>query len=200
MVAAALGYRRDDQRISDLNKLTFAVRVDQPGRILEDFQTVEWKKDKRKVTYRDYLQDAVFVVALGSNDEALINQIDEALRYPRFQLFLGRRSNVPAGPLKIETFSDSNPVDALSTLKWQASEWYQKKKAAHSSFKAELFADAALIPNGREMMVKDRAESFDQRNRRFSFRAVTKKYVEFKTKTNIDVSHSEGGHDAMGAV
>lgn len=44
MLAAAMGYRRDDNRITALNDLKFAVRVDQPGRTLTDYQTVEWKK------------------------------------------------------------------------------------------------------------------------------------------------------------
>lgn len=44
MLAAALGYHRDDERITDLNDLLFAVRIDQPGKVLHEFQTVEWKK------------------------------------------------------------------------------------------------------------------------------------------------------------
>ena len=55
MIAAALGYRRDDSRINKLNQLRYAVRVDQPGTVIQDFQTVEWKKGSgSKLTYRDY--------------------------------------------------------------------------------------------------------------------------------------------------
>ena len=116
MIAAALGYARDDSRILELNRLSFAVRVDQPGKILTDYQVVEWKKDKRKITYRDYLQDAVFVAALGSEDSQLISKIEAALHQPHFSLFLGRRSNAPAGVIKVKIFKDSTPLSALKKL------------------------------------------------------------------------------------
>ena len=121
MIAAALGYSREDSRISKLNELKFAVRVDQPGRSLTDFHTVEWKKDVRKITYRDYIQDAVFVVAIGSGDGQQINEIHDALRHPHYQLFLGRRANVPAGVLLMEEFDDESPVTTLEKLGWQVS-------------------------------------------------------------------------------
>jgi len=120
MVAAALGYRRVDERIVHLNELHFAVRVDQIGRNLTDFQTVEWKKDTRKITYRDYIQDAIFVVALGSEDETLIDKVKFALKHPKFQLFLGRRSNAPAGVLQLQEFSEEQPVEVLKQFAWQA--------------------------------------------------------------------------------
>lgn len=112
LISAALGYQRTDPRIQALNELAFAVRIDQPGRTLTDFQTVEWKKNTRKVTYRDYLQDAVFVVAFEGDDEQ-IEKISDALRHPVYQLYLGRRANVPAGPLSLTIHRNSQPVDVL---------------------------------------------------------------------------------------
>lgn len=44
MIAAALGYRRDDSRINNLNNLKLAVRIDQPGKFMTDFQVVEYQK------------------------------------------------------------------------------------------------------------------------------------------------------------
>ena len=72
MVAAALGYHRDDSRISELSQLRFAVRIDQPGTFLQDYQTVEWKPGTRKVTYRDYIQDAVFVDLIPSRCRTIV--------------------------------------------------------------------------------------------------------------------------------
>ena len=40
MIAAALGLRRDSEQIGELNSLAFAVRIDQPGKIMTDFHTV----------------------------------------------------------------------------------------------------------------------------------------------------------------
>lgn len=172
MIAAALGYRRDNVRIKELNDLSFAVRVDQVGQPLTDFQTVEWKRGVRKLTHRDYLQDAVFVAAIGSSDSAQINRIHAALTHPRFQLFLGRRANVPAGVLKVHEFIDTTPVEALRTLKWQASDWYQKRQNQAKTIPLDIIADANLLEQLPNTMVKDQAVSFDQRNRRFGFRAV----------------------------
>ena len=82
MLAAAMGYRRNDKRIMALNRLNFAIRVDQPGRALTDYQTVEWKNDPRQITYRDYLQDAVFVAAVGSEASQLLDALAESLKLP----------------------------------------------------------------------------------------------------------------------
>ena len=193
MVAAALGYRRTDERILVLNDLDFAVRIDQVGKMLTDYQTVEWKKDTRKVTYRDYLQDAVFVVALGSSDEQFIDEIKVALRHPRFPLFLGRRSNAPAGVLKIQEFLDTTPVTVLRSLTWQAADWYQRRSQYQT---IEIIADANLIPDGQSAMVKDRVVSFDQRHRSHSFRAVVKTRVAL-SDLKAQVHDSETQHDIM---
>lgn len=169
MIAAALGYRRSDQRIVALNELKFAVRIDQTGRILTDFQTVEWKANTRKVTYRDYLQDAVFMVAVGSQDEALMEKIDWALHHPRFQLFLGRRSNAPAGVLRTQLSTAASPVATLEQVAWQAIPSYRHR---HDGQDLEIIADADLIPDAQGAMVKDQVRSFVQRNRQHEFRAV----------------------------
>lgn len=190
MVAAALGYRRTDQRILALNELHFAVRVDQTGRQLTDFQTVEWKKDTRKITYRDYIQDAVFVVALGSEDASLIDKIKFALKHPRFQLFLGRRSNAPAGVLDIQEFTDQTPVAVLKEMKWQAASWYQRRQRAEH---LEIIADANLLADKPSALFKDRVVSFSQRNRQHGFRAIARTTVplsQLKTQSsNLDTQH-----------
>ena len=47
LVAAALGYHRNDPRITALNDLVYAVRRDQVGQTLTDFHLVECKPKKR---------------------------------------------------------------------------------------------------------------------------------------------------------
>ncbi|SEM46641.1 CRISPR-associated protein, Cas5e family [Ligilactobacillus sp. WC1T17] len=191
MVGAALGYRRDDERIRNLNDLCFAVRVDQVGTNMTDFQIVEYDatKHKKKLTYRDYLQDYRFVAAIGSDDDSVIDKIETALRYPRFQLYLGRRSNTPAGILKICKFTDISPIEVLtSQIPWQAATWYQKKYK--HGFTAEIIADANLLPNQPVIMEKDQVGSFEQRNRYYEYRGVAKTHVEMQT----------GEHDIMSAL
>lgn len=191
MIAAALGYRRDDSRISQLSELQMAVRVDQPGRTMTDFQTVEYDpKRPRSLSYRDYLQDAVFVVAI-SGDDGQIDRIHNALHHPKFQPYLGRRSNVPAGPLKTRIFPDQNPVETLKTYEWQAAKWYQQRRK-QAAYSAKILADANLILNGRSnSFVKDNVGSFNQDHRWHSYRAVTSMYVSLKNKyfKELDTEH-----------
>ena len=126
MIAAALGYRRDDSRINNLNNLKLAVRIDQPDKFMTDFQVVEYQKNSssknKKVTYRSYLQDAGFTVTIGSDDEK-IDWIKNALEHRKFQLFLGRRSNPPADALIMEEYAVENPMTVLRQLPWKASKW-----------------------------------------------------------------------------
>lgn len=99
LLAAALGLRRDDTTgLARLNGLRFAVRADQEGSLLVDFHTAK-SRDTSYVTYRHYLQDAVFLAGLESEDEALLRELEAALRHPVYPLYLGRRSCPPTLPL-----------------------------------------------------------------------------------------------------
>ena len=114
LLAAALGLRRDEpEALQRLNRLRFAVRVDQEGVLLVDFHTagnptpaeVRRAREKGKapgapyVTKRHYLADAIFLAGLESDDEALLKQLQAALCRPAFPLFLGRRSCPPTLPI-----------------------------------------------------------------------------------------------------
>ena len=204
MIAAALGYRRDDDRILALNDLVFAVRVDQGGKPLTEFQTVEWKQGTRKLTHRDYLQDAVFMVAVGSEDEATMTRIHEALQHPKFQLFLGRRASVPAGVLQIREFADQTPLTVLKKLTWQASCWYQKRYTKWhpqaATVTLEMYADAALLPNKHQVMVRDRVESFDQRDRRYGFRPLATERVTLPNPLVKNVDQVATEHDPFSVL
>ncbi|MGQ4818899.1 type I-E CRISPR-associated protein Cas5/CasD, partial [Enterococcus faecium] len=61
LLAAAQGRRRADP-VEDLAALRFGVRIDQPGRLVRDFQT-ERRADGTSLplSYRFYLADAVFL-------------------------------------------------------------------------------------------------------------------------------------------
>lgn len=183
MIAAALGYRRNNTKnITTLNQLQMAVRIDQPGETLTDFQIIEYdrKKQKRSLSYRDYLQDAVFVVAISGGDNQ-IDQIDDALHHPIFQLFLGRRANVPAGPLITKLFDNQDPITVLKNYEWQAATWYQHrlKKANYST---EIIADSKLASSNVKMMTRDEIGSFNQNHRWHSYRSITSIPVILKNK------------------
>ena len=104
LLAAALGLRRDDAAgLARLNGLHFAVRADREGSLLVDFHTANREEDRKKgkapyVTYRHYLQDAVFLVGLESEDTALLQELETALKHPVYPLYPGRETaGYPAG-------------------------------------------------------------------------------------------------------
>ena len=101
LLAAALGLRRDESEgLARLTGLRFGVRVEREGQLLVDYHTVKTQDEKNSyVTYRHYLQDAVFLAGLESEDAALLQQLQDALQHPAFPLYLGRRSCPPALPL-----------------------------------------------------------------------------------------------------
>ncbi len=107
LVGAALGMARgDDATLAELCRLAMAVRVDRAGSLLRDFHTAGGGRFRGQPytayevkscipTERFYLQEASFTVAL-QGDEALIGRIADALKSPRWPLFLGRRSCPPS--------------------------------------------------------------------------------------------------------
>ncbi|MGW8376008.1 type I-E CRISPR-associated protein Cas5/CasD [Streptomyces sp. ODS28] len=115
MLAAAHGRQREEP-CEDLAPLRFTVRLDRRGTHLRDLHTVgggmprhltvATAEDKRRsgdkatlLSHRFYLQDAVFTVAVTSDDTALLERCAARLRRPRWAPYLGRRSCPPSGPL-----------------------------------------------------------------------------------------------------
>ena len=89
MLAAALGIQRNDdpKKLEPLTALRFGVRVEKEGRFLKDFHMVHSPKTT-DVTERHYLSDAVFLVALESEDTVFLQKIAEALQHPVYPLYL----------------------------------------------------------------------------------------------------------------
>ena len=124
MIAAAFGYRRStdcDEEIAKLNDLDFAVRIDQQGNLLRDYHIAAKYKpngdfEKNYVTNRYYLEDAIFLVAIGSDNEQLIYSINDALRSPYFQSSLGRRSLPPTADF-ILGVEDCGVIQAVLTMR-----------------------------------------------------------------------------------
>lgn len=193
ILAACFGYSRDDSRIERLNDLDFAIRIDQPGELLHDYHIARRFKSNGEITQtyvtnRYYLQDAIFVVALGSNDVNWITEIEYALKYPYFQPYLGRRSN----PVNADFFlgtSDTDVISSLEELPWQASDWYKRKK--NGKVKLSIYADAHLLPNSPRLMARDRVITFSQRERMHGYRAVGRKDIELMPHTD------SSGHDVF---
>lgn len=180
MIAASFGYRRDeDEKIKKLNDLDFAVRVDQRGNLLRDYQiATAYKPDGRfernYVTNRYYLEDAVFVVAIGGEDD-FIDKIEQSLKNPYFQTFFGKRSN-PINPDFILDKTSKGVVESLENISWQAGNWYKKEYKNKSRVELEVYIDGDLIKESVSKFRKDRVESFSQKHRQFGYRGE-KRYL-----------------------
>lgn len=108
IICAALGWPRSED-VSDLAALRMGVRVDQEGTMANDYQTAGGVDGIARasgglspnavLSNRYYLAGADFLVGLESADEPLLRSIEGALRAPRWQLSLGRKSFVPSVPI-----------------------------------------------------------------------------------------------------
>lgn len=198
MIAAGLGYdRNEDDKLKRLNSIGFAVRIDQEGQVLRDYHTAKKHKnngelERTYVTNRYYLQDAVFVVALSSNDDELIKDVRQAVTHPYYPLYLGRRSLPPTADLLLDIV-ETDAVSALKNYPWQASDRYRRRK---DNRKIEIFADKGLSDNWKSESIRyDTAVSFSQtRGRRFASRQEVRIIVDAVAQ---DMPEE---HDAFGAI
>ena len=175
LLAAALGRCRDAD-LTDLNELSFGVRVDQEGVLLHDYQ-IAWVNGEKNpnVTHRYYLSDAVFLVGLESPDCAFLEKLDYALRHPVFPLFLGRRSCPPSVPLTLG-IRDKTLLPALQDEDWQAAEWRQAqfrqavlRKSSQCPVSLRLVTDA-LPGEAGGGNVRDLPITFNPSHRKYGWR------------------------------
>lgn len=136
LCAAGLGIRRDGDFLP-LDRLKMAVAIFDSGMPLRDFHTVQTvsrtvvKHPQSRgqalrlgrgqldttITLRDYRAGCLFGVALwrGDEDAISLSVLENALRQPRFTLYLGRKScplNAPLAPVRIMAATAS---EALQT-------------------------------------------------------------------------------------
>lgn len=168
LIAAAQGRRRSDP-IEDLARLTFAVRIDQPGTLLRDFQTGEAlpKNGGNNLVTRYYLSDAVFIAGIESEDFSLLKGLEKNLTHPRFPLYLGRRS-CPANPDLVIGIHEGSAAEVLRTLPWQAPDYHRKARATRVDL--PIYRDA--LPGETGEHKRDVPVSFSQENREYSWRIV----------------------------
>lgn len=125
-------------KLEDLVALRMGVRVNREGVMQKDFHTAGgWHrlgdsygvvkasgaKGDPVTSTRYYLADADFLVGLESEDEALLRRLDEALARPHWHIFLGRKSFIPALPVRLPcepdgSFFSASLEDVLQTYDW----------------------------------------------------------------------------------
>lgn len=205
LLACALGIRRDDSAaLAELSKLSFGVRVDQEGQQLMDYQTVKSYKSKAEYlaeadpeaayqTYRYYLADAIFVAAVTSDDDALMDKLEAALHRPAFPLFLGRRSCPPTLPLSLG-LRELPLEEALQSEPWQVRKeqqerWQLRHPGQTLHLRMLLDTDAGETSIAQ---VRDVPLAFDPAWRRYAFRNVREDRAALR--------FPDTAHDAMAEV
>jgi CRISPR system Cascade subunit CasD len=176
LLAAAQGRDRGAD-IADLAALRFAVRLDQPGIRIRDYQTAHHADTDKSmpVSERFYLSDAVFVVAV-EGDADLIDALHSAVRAPVYLPFLGRRSCPPSRPVDLRVHRDGGLWRALEAEPWQASAWVQRRRARERRVELEVIADRPAV-EGLGDTLRDNPLSFDPGHRRYGLRAVHSRAV-----------------------
>lgn len=170
LLAAADGRRRTDE-IEDLARLRFGVRVDQPGRLIRDYQTARpLGAEHSGLSQRYYLADAVFVAAVEGDRELLLG-LDEKLHAPTFPLYLGRRSCPPSQCISLGV-TDADLEASLQSRGWEASPWF--RKTAGTEVRLEIFVDANPGDDAAET-VRDVPRSFDSTRREYAWRDVARR-------------------------
>ena len=151
LIGCAMGLRRNDPSLEKLDaSLRFGVRIERPGVISTDYQTVtgyhrtaagEYKhvdgkakslaraREHREFTVvspREYLHDARFLVALAvwpdhcGDDPRLLERISDSLRAPKWPLYLGRKSCVPTCPIVTRSALTSTYTGLETALRQEA--------------------------------------------------------------------------------
>lgn len=172
LIAAAQGRRRTDG-VEDLAKLRMAVRVDQSGSLLRDYQTAQpWLKNpgaNASLVTRYFLSDAAFVAAVESADRELLDDIAEALRRPAYPLYMGRRS-CPVHPGLVIGVVDGDAESALRVHDtWHATAVHRRESPKRVSL--AIYRDANPGEGG-SVPRQDVPVSFSPEHRKYGWREV----------------------------
>ena len=177
IIACCMGVSRDDSRLLELHeKLRIAVRADMPGRLGVDYHTVSSEslmnaegktQDRTIVSFRQYLQDASFLVIIAAEDNDLLEHVSYALRHPKWVAYLGRKSCVPTYPLIPYVTDEFDSItDALDNLPYA-----ERTDPERNSFRAEIEDPAGQYTRGDSLNSVDRHFS----GRRVAYHAVRRR-------------------------
>jgi CRISPR system Cascade subunit CasD len=153
------------QTFNALTKLKFGVRVNREGIMQKDYHTAQHiaKADggikETELSTCWYLADADFLVGLESDDLPFLETLQNAVKNPKRQLFLGRKSFVPSVPIYLA--KDGIQSGELESVLRLDSENIEKRLVIESEQGTEVRQDVPLC----------------LKTRRFSIRRVETKFI-----------------------
>ncbi len=186
MLAAAQGRRRTDP-IEDLLSLRFGVRIDQPGRILRDFQTAHRSRDGAvmPLSNRFYLSDAAFLAGVqGDSGGSCTGWPRPCGDRPSRSISADGRA--PAPPDLIQGVVDVDLLTALGTHPWVASNWYRRRRGATVPLSIVIDDDGEV--RGDRMAARDVPLSFAPERRQYAWRDVIR--LDQVVTVNNDLAHA----------
>lgn len=126
LLCAALGISReeanlDNPQFASLTKLKMNVCVLREGVMQKDYHTAQnvakaaGGTKPTELSDRWYLADADFLVGLESEHVEFLESLQDALKKPKWQLFLGRKAFVPSLPVYLEKdgIQEGEPLEIL---------------------------------------------------------------------------------------
>jgi CRISPR system Cascade subunit CasD len=167
LLCAALGISRDDANTNNptfnaLTKLKFGVRVNREGVMQKDYHTAQniAKADggikETELSTRWCLADADFLVGLESDDFAFLETLQTAVKHPKWQLFLGRKSFVPSVPIYLakDGIQNGNLENVLSKFGLEDFENAEKRLVLENEQGTEVRQDVPLCLKTRRFTIR----------------------------------------------
>jgi CRISPR system Cascade subunit CasD len=162
--------------LEDYVGLRLGVRIDQPGRLLRDFQTARSLDGQATMplSYRYFREDARYLAVVHAQDE-LLETLVGALRRPAYPLYLGRRACPPAEPL-VPRLSEATIGASLRDEPWRAAPWWRRRCGDEPPM-LEFRVDRGAAPElanrvDGSTVQRDVPLSFDPENRQYGWRTV----------------------------
>ncbi len=188
LLCAALGKPRDESTVDNdefrqITELKMGVRTDREGVIKVDYHTAQnvaiankTKNKETEVSQRYYLSDACFVVALEGEDRKLLERLNTALKFPYWQLSLGRKAFLPSLPIHlIDSLYSGTMREALSDFefcRWQGDDEGRRLRSTPPDRVRAVFES----PEGAEMRY-DQPVSLKLGERSFLPRYCTTEFI-----------------------
>jgi len=174
LLGAALGIRREDEAAHAALRqgYGFAVGVQSGGKLLRDYHTAQvpgraalkgrphaTRRDELGVpkddlntilSTRDYRQDAASLIAIQPRSDAAhpLEVLADALRKPRFVLYLGRKSCPPAAPLHPVVITADSALGAFVEYRKRLNDQREARKDRYGRLPLEPIGDLIRLTWG----------------------------------------------------
>lgn len=204
LLCAALGISRDEANISNsefkkLTKLKMGVRVLSEGIMQKDYHTAQevakadGGKKPTELSTRWFLADADFLVALESNNLEFLEELQDAVQNPHWQLFFGRKAFVPALPVYFNEglFQNKTLIDFWNDEDGKIEELLRNHQIGEKSNKKLFEREQRIIIEDLEGNETVQDVPLDFAKRRFSLRRVR---TEFFTPKEVIGGDKENGN------